>query len=405
LKLQLSLSVKLLSGLLLGFLSGLIFSEAALFVTTMRTLGTLFINLLQMVLIPWVFSSLVVVSASVGSCRRLGLLALKSLAYFLLTTALAVTLGLVAANLADPGQGLRLPLETQSWGQVPPPFSQALLNLIPANPFQALGSGNLLQIMVVAVLLGLGIAAAGEKAGALMSFFMALDELMTKLAHGVLRLVPWGAFALLVPAAADWPEMVVPTLVKLLAAVTAACLLHALIVYSAAVKTLTGMSLRQFFRGFAPAILVAFAARSSYTALPVSLRAAEDQLGVKKEIASFVLPLGAVVNVDGHVICQGICTVFAVQAAGLELSFSQQVTVILTAVLASLSTAGLPGASLMIQSMLLNCAGLPLAGLTLVMGLAPLLDMLAAALNATGSASAAVVLQGYREDGDAKSDE
>lgn len=390
---KLSLPGKILSCLILGIVLGLLFSEATLFINSMSTLGSLFIKLCKMAVVPLVFVSLVVGVASLGEVKKLGLLGLLTLSYNLLTSVLAVTLGLVLANLVDPGGGLTLPVGANYPGQAAVPLAQVLVEIIPANPFQALVEGNILQIMVLAVLVGRGITLAGEKAQPVHQFFVSLAELMSKINNGLIKLAPLGVLALLVPVVAYYRATTLLPILAVIITVCVACFIHAIFVYSLAVRTLAGMSPSHFFRGLFPAMLVAFSTSSSFVSLPVTMKIAEEKLGVSKEVSSFVLPLGATINNDGIMIYQGVCAVFVAQVFGLELTFSQQLTVIMTATLASLGTAGVPGAGLIMLTLVLQSVGLPLEGMALLAGTEVLLDMLKAMLNVTGNASAAVVVE------------
>jgi Na+/H+-dicarboxylate symporter len=387
------LSTKILIGLILGIIAGLLLSSATGFIKTwIQPFGTLFINLIKMVIVPLVLASLVVGAASVGDVKKLGRIGGKTISYYLMTTALAVTLGLILANLIDPGFNMKLPADAKYAGKEAPPLSQVLLNIFPTNPVDALVRADMLQIIVFALFLGIGITLIGERAKPVYNFFDGLAEVMYKITGVIMEFAPIGVFALITPVVAvNGPKVLIP-LAKVIAAVYIGCLLHAAIVYSTAVRTLGNMSPLKFFKGFSPAMLIAFTTCSSSATLPVSMKSVEENLGVDKDVASFVLPLGATINMDGTAIYQGVCAVFVAQVYGLDLTLGQQLTVILTGTLASIGAAGVPGAGLIMLTMVLQSINLPLEGIALIAGIDRVLDMARTTINVTGDASAAVIV-------------
>jgi Na+/H+-dicarboxylate symporter len=387
------LSTKILIGLILGIIAGLLLSSATGFIKTwIQPFGTLFINLIKMVIVPLVLASLVVGAASVGDVKKLGRIGGKTISYYLMTTALAVTLGLILANLIDPGFNMKLPADAKYAGKEAPPLSQVLLNIFPTNPVDALVRADMLQIIVFALFLGIGITLIGERAKPVYNFFDGLAEVMYKITGVIMEFAPIGVFALITPVVAvNGPKVLIP-LAKVIAAVYIGCLLHAAVVYSTAVRTLGNMSPLKFFKGFSPAMLIAFTTCSSSATLPVSMKSVEENLGVDKDVASFVLPLGATINMDGTAIYQGVCAVFVAQVYGLDLTLGQQLTVILTGTLASIGAAGVPGAGLIMLTMVLQSINLPLEGIALIAGIDRVLDMARTTINVTGDASAAVIV-------------
>ncbi|MBZ4653652.1 MAG: sodium:dicarboxylate symporter [Peptococcaceae bacterium] len=387
------LSTKILIGLILGIIAGLLLSSYTGFIKTwIKPFGDLFINLIKMVIVPLVLSSLVVGAASVGDVKKLGRMGGKTVGYYLITTAIAVTIGLVLANLIDPGLNMKLPADAKYAGKEALPLVQVLLNIFPTNPIDSLVRADMLQIIVFALFLGIGITLVGERARPVYHFFDGLAEVMYKITGIVMEVAPIGVFALITPVvAANGPKVLIP-LAKVIVAVYIGCILHAAIVYSTAVKTLGKMSPLKFFKGFSPAMLIAFTTCSSSATLPVSMKSVEENLGVDKDVASFVLPLGATINMDGTAIYQGVCAVFVAQVFGLELNLSQQLTVILTGTLASIGTAGVPGAGLIMLTMVLQSINLPLEGIALIAGIDRVLDMARTTLNVTGDGSAAVIV-------------
>ncbi|MFZ5754415.1 MAG: dicarboxylate/amino acid:cation symporter [Bacillota bacterium] len=387
------LSTKILIGLILGIIAGVLLSSYTGFIKTwIKPFGDLFINLIKMVIVPLVLSSLVVGAASVGDVKKLGRMGGKTVGYYLITTAIAVTIGLVLANIIDPGLNMKLPADAKYAGKEAPPLAQVLLNIFPTNPMDSLVRADMLQIIVFALFLGIGITLVGERAKPIYHFFDGLAEVMYKITGIVMEFAPIGVFALITPVvAANGPKVLIP-LAKVIAAVYIGCILHAAIVYSTAVKTLGKMSPLKFFKGFSPAMLIAFTTCSSSATLPVSMKSVEENLGVDKDVASFVLPLGATVNMDGTAIYQGVCAVFVAQVFGIDLNLGQQLTVILTGTLASIGAAGVPGAGLIMLTMVLQSINLPLEGIALIAGIDRVLDMARTTLNVTGDASAAVIV-------------
>lgn len=390
---KLSLSTKILIALILGIIAGLVFAQVKPFIDFVKPFGTLFLNLIKMIIVPLVLASLVTGAASVSDVKKLGRVGGKTLGYYLITTAAAVTLGLVLGNLIDPGLGMTLPAGAKYAGKEAVPISQVLLDMIPVNPIKSLGDANMLQIIIFAVFLGSGITLVGDRAKPVFYFFDGLAETTYKITGMVMEFAPYGVFALITPVvAANGPAVLIP-LAKVIITVYAGCILHAAIVYSLAVKTLGNMSPITFFKGILPAMVVAFTTCSSSATLPISMKAARENLGVSKEVASFVQPLGATVNMDGTAIYQGVCALFVAQVFGLELTIGQQLTVILTATLASVGTAGVPSAGLIMLTMVLAAVKLPLEGMALIAGIDRILDMIRTAVNVTGDASAAVIIE------------
>ncbi|QNB47317.1 cation:dicarboxylase symporter family transporter [Thermanaerosceptrum fracticalcis] len=387
------LTTKIFIGLLLGVIVGLVFSSSTAFINTwIKPFGILFINLIKMIIVPIVFASLIVGSASVGDVRKLSRMGGKTLSYYLVTTALAVTIGLIIANIINPGMGLTLPANAKYAGKEAMPISQVLLDIFPTNPVKALVDANMLQIIVFAIFGGIGITLVGERGKPVLSFFDGFAEIMYKITAIIMEFAPYGVFALITPVvAANGPKVLLP-LAAVITAVYLACILHAVIVYSIVVKMLAGMSPFKFFKGFSPAMLIAFSTCSSSATLPVSMKSVEENLGVSKEVSSFVMPLGATINMDGTAIYQGVCAVFVAQVFGMDLTIGQMFTVILTATLASIGTAGVPGAGLIMLTMVLQSIGLPLEGIALIAGIDRILDMIRTTVNVTGDASAAVII-------------
>ncbi|MEW6663339.1 MAG: dicarboxylate/amino acid:cation symporter [Bacillota bacterium] len=387
---KISLLNKILLGLVLGIAAGVIFGPS---VAVVKPLGDLFLRLIRMVIVPLVFASLVVGAASTGDVTKLGRIGGKTISYYLVTTAIAVTLGLVLGNLIKPGLGLNLDLSKAAFeAKKAPAFVDTMLNLFPTNPLAAMVEGNMLQIIVFALFVGVAITLVGQKAKPALEFFDSLAEVMYKITGMVMAFAPYGIFGLIAPVVGRYGLDIIMPLIKLILAVYIGGLLHALVVYSASVSIFAKMSPVKFFKGIFPATALAFSSTSSAATLPVTIKSTEDNLGVSKGVSSFVLPLGATVNMDGTALYQGICALFVAQVYGLELTMAQQLQVVLAGTLASIGAAGVPGAGLIMLTMVLTSVGLPLEGVGLVAGIDRILDMMRTAVNVTGDASAAVVV-------------
>ena len=389
------LSYKILIGLVLGVIAGLVAgpSSAPLLKVWVAPVGTFFINLIKMIIVPVVLASLICGAAALGDVKKLGRIGAKVMTFYLLTTAFAVSLGLFLGQIMQPGKGLVLPAGAKVAAKEAPPISQVLVNLVPANPFQAMVSADMLQVIVFAIFIGVGVTMVGERAKPVEAFFDGLAEVTYKIIDVIMTFAPIGVFALIMPVVAvNGPKVLLP-LASVIAAVYIGCLLHMAVIYSGSVSILGGMSPVRFFKGIFPAMLVAFSTCSSSATLPVNMKCTQENLGVNKDISSFCLPLGATVNMDGTALYQGVCALFVAQVYGIELSMGQYITIILTGTLASIGTAGVPGAGLIMLTMVLQSVGLPLEGIALVAGIDRVLDMIRTTVNITGDAAACVVIQ------------
>lgn len=384
----------LLTSILIAFVIAIIFGAVAgPAAAVVKPLGDLFLRLIKFIIVPLVLASLVVGVASTGDVKQLGRMGGKTVAYYLLTTAFAVSLGLLLGNVMSPGEGLNLKVEEASAeAQEAPSVIDTILNIVPTNPLAALVEGNMLQTIFFALFIGIGISLVGEKAKPVYSFFEGLAEVMYKITNIVMAVAPVGIFGLVAPTVGEYGLSVLLPLMKVILAVAIGTVLHAFIVYSLSVKIFAKMSPVKFFKGIAPASIVAFSTSSSAGTLPITIKSSEENLGVSKKVSSFVLPLGATINMDGTALYQGVCVLFIAQFYGLDLSVAQQLTIILTATLASIGTAGVPGAGLIMLTMVLTSVNLPLEGIALIAGIDRILDMFRTSLNVTGDASAAVIV-------------
>ncbi len=390
---KMQLTTKIFIGLALGILLGIILQPnpdiASKYV---KPFGTLFLNLIKLSIVPLVFSSLVVGTCSMDDVRKLGRIGGKTMLYYMMTTAFAVTIGLLLANVTNVGGGFSIPVDAKVDIAEAPAIAETLLNIIPSNPLKALVDGNMLQIIAFALIIGAGIIGIGEKGKTLYNFFDSFAEVMYKIIGVIMQFGPIGVFALITPVVAvNGPKVLLP-LLKLILVVYAGCALHAILTYTSTVSIFAKVNPVRFFKGISPAMVFAFTTASSSGTLPITMKCSEENLGVPKSISSFVLPLGATVNMDGTAIYQGICAFFIAQVYGLELSVGAQLTIILTATLASIGTAGVPGAGMIMLGMVLQSVGLPLEGIALIAGVDRVLDMMRTMINITGDAACAVVV-------------
>ncbi|MFZ5942917.1 MAG: dicarboxylate/amino acid:cation symporter [Bacillota bacterium] len=394
---KMKLSTKILIGLVLGIAVGL-FVSPDFANTFLKPIGTLFLRLIKMVIAPLVFASIVVGASSVGDVKKLGRIGSKTIAYYLVTTAIAVIIGLVLGNVLQPGAGLQLPVDAKYEGKQAPSIINVLLEVVPDNPLQALVSGSMLQIIFFAIFIGIAITLIGKKGDPVRNFFDGFAEVMYKITGIVMEVAPYGVFGLIAPVVAAYGLDVLAPLAMVIFAVYLGAIIHGAVVYSTAVKIFAKMSPLTFFKGIFPAQVIAFSTCSSAGTLPATIKCVEDNLGVSNDTASFVLPLGATINMDGTSLYQGVCALFVAQVYGIDLSLGQQLTVVITGTLASIGAAGVPGAGLIMLTMVLASVGLPLDGVALVAGIDRILDMARTTLNVTGDASAAVVVAATEDD-------
>lgn len=381
---------KIAIGFAAGIIAGIVFGEKISFIAP---IGTIFVTLLKMLIVPLVFSSLVVGTASIGDPRSLGRVGVKTIGLYLGTTAIAIAIGLVLGNVIQPGVGMGLGADLSAFKvPTPPKIGEVIIGLFPANPIASMTQGNMLQIIVFALFLGISAVFAGEKGKPLISIMDSLAEAMYKMTGLVMKLAPYGVFALIATTVAKYGLSVLAPFGKVIFGVYLGCILHALIVYSGLLVSVVHMSPWFFFNGVKEATLTAFVTRSSSATLPITMRVTQDNIGVSEKISSFVLPLGATINMDGTALYQGVCALFVAQAFGIELSIGAQMGILLTATLASIGTAGVPGAGLIMLTLVLTQAGLPVEGVALIAGIDAVLDMARTAINVTGDAVVSTVV-------------
>ncbi len=385
---KLSLSIKILLGLILGVIVGLLFQSNPDAATNyIKPFGTLFLNLIKMIIVPLVFASLVSGVVSLGDVKKLGRIGGKTMAFYMVTTAFAVSIGLIVATLFKVGAGFTLPAgELVNEAKEVPKITDVLLNIVPTNPIKAMVEGEMLQIITFSIFLGSGLLVLGEVGKPLQHVIEALAEAMYTITGWIMNLAPIGVFALIVPVVAvNGPAVLLP-LLKVILASYVASIIHIAVLYSAAVKGLAKESPGRFFKAMFPAMAVAFTTASSAATLPVNMKCCEEQLDVSPEITSFVLPLGATINMDGTAIYLGVCSLFIAAVYGVPMTMSSMLTIVLTATLASIGTAGVPGAGLIMLTMVLTATGIPVEGIALIAGIDRILDMMRTTVNITGDA-------------------
>ena len=357
-----------------------------------HVVGTIFISSLKMLVVPLVFISLVCGTCSLSEPSKLGRLGGKTLAFYLLTTAIALTIAIMAAIVIHPGS-VSLASESMNYSvKEAPSLASVLINMVPHNPLKAMAEGNMLQIIIFAIIFGFAIAHIGERGKRVAALFDDLNEVIMRVVTLVMQLAPYGVFALMAKLALSLGTETFSSVVQYFLVVLGVLLLHGFVVYPILLKLFSGLSPFTFVGKMRDVQLFAFSTASSNATLPVTIETAEHRLGAHNKIASFTLPLGATINMDGTAIMQGVATVFIAQVFGIELTLTDYATVVVTATLASIGTAGVPGVGLIMLAMVLNQVGLPVEGIVLIIGVDRLLDMVRTAVNVTGDTVATVVI-------------
>ncbi len=399
--LHIQLLNKILLGMVLGVVLGLQFGAQ---IAEVKPVGTAFLRLIQMIVVPLVLASLIVGTASLGDPKKLGRIGIKTFAYYLSTTAMAITIGLLMANIFQPGSGLSPEAQAQLLqnyqGQASEKMAQmgktsiteTLLNIIPTNPVDALSSGKMLQIIFFAIFTGIALTIIPEnKSRPVIAFFDGLNEAMLKIVLIAIKIAPYGVFALIADAVGSFGLDIIFTLLKYTLVTTGGLLIMASI-YPFIARTFSGISPYKYIKAIRPAQIIAFSTSSSGATLPVTMEVSEENLGVSNNIASFVLPLGATVNMDGTALYQGVASIFIAQVYGIHLGVGDQLMIVLTATLASIGTAAAPGVGLLMLVMILKQVGIPLEGIALILSVDRLLDMFRTVINVTSDLTASVVV-------------
>lgn len=396
-KKKLSLSTLIFTALLLGALFGVglhylipaghirddIIIEGMLYVV-----GQGFIRLMQMLVVPLVFCSLVCGSMAIGDTKTLGKVGIKTVLFYLFTTAMAVTVALSVASLINPGLGVKV--DNISTSEVSlsesKPLTEILLNIIPKNPIESLATADMLPIIVFALFVGIMLAKLGSKTSTVANFFSQFNDIMMEMTMMIMSLAPIGVFCLISRTFATIGFSAFVPLAKYMIAVLLALAIQCLGVYQILLKIFTGLNPIRFIKKFFPVMAFAFSTATSNATIPLSIETLSKKVGVSKKISSFTIPLGATINMDGTSIMQGVAVVFAAQAFGIHLSMADYITVIGTATLASVGTAGVPSVGLVTLTMVFNSVGLPVEAIGLIMGIDRILDMTRTAVNITGDA-------------------
>ena len=355
-------------------------------------LGRIFIASLKLLVVPLVLVSLICGMAALGASSRMGPIAGKTLGLYLVTTCIAVSLGLAIALAVGPGEGVNAVASSDFVPKEAPPIKETLINIFPTNPVAAMAEGNRLQVFVFALLVGFALTRAGEAGQRLIAWFQDMEVVVMKMVGVLIELAPYGVFALLTKLFATMGFGTIFDLAAYFFTLLGVLLFHGLVVYGLVLRTLTPLSPAMLRQKMRRVWAFAFSTSSSGATLPVTLRTVEKRLGVNKSVAGFSVPLGATINMDGTAIMQGVATVFIAQVYSIDLSSSQLLMVVLTATLASIGTAAVPSAGLIMLSLVLTQAGLPVEGIALILGVDRLLDMVRTAVNVTGDATVSTVV-------------
>jgi len=398
-----TLTTKVLLGMALGIIVGLGINYAGLnsegtFVGDnivnglFSIVGTMFINALKMLVVPLVFFSLLSGVLGIGNINALGKVGGKSFALYMLTTALAIALGISLAALLGIGEGMNLPHDVAFTAKEAPPLSAVLIDIIPTNIIKAMAEGKMLQLIFFSILAGISILMVGKKAAPLASTIELLNEVMMNMVNIVMAVAPYAVFALIAKAISSLGIDLLVDLAGYVLVLIAALLLHLLFTLMGILKIFTGLNPLTFLKKMRDAQVFAFSTASSNATIPVTLRAVTEKLGVNNSVASFTVPFGATINMDGTAIMQGVATVFIANAYGVHLGISGYLTVIMMSVLASVGTAGVPGVGLIMLSMVFTQVGLPVDGIGLILGVDRILDMVRTAVNVSGDAAVSVIV-------------
>ena len=388
----LSLASQIFIALVLAIIVGLLMQNSADAAGEyIKPFGTIFLNLIKFIVSPIVLFSILAGIVSMKDIKKVGKIGGITLVYYFCTTAVAITIGLFIANLF---KGSFPALTTASLTYTAPEATSGmdvLVGIFPSNFLVPITEANMLQVIVMAILIGFAVILLGEKANPAIDGINLLNDIFMKCMEMLLKLSPIGVFCLLTPVVATNGAAVIGSLAKVLLAAYLCYIVHAVVVYSITVSALGKMSPLKFFKGMMPAIMFAFSSASSVGTLPLNMECSQ-KLGASKEVTSFVLPLGATINMDGTAIYQGVCAIFIASCYGIDLTFPQMLTIVLTATLASVGTAGVPGAGMVMLAMVLTSVGLPIDGIALVAGVDRIFDMGRTTLNITGDASCAVIV-------------
>lgn len=402
-KKKMSLAMQIFIALVLAIVAGLLMQKYADFAQSyIKPFGTIFLNLVKFIVVPIVLFSIMCGIISMRDIKKVGSIGLKTVVYYLCTTAFAITIGLIGGNLF---KGLFPKVATTDLtyeAAEATSFMDTIVNIFPSNFVSPMVEANMLQIIMMALLLGFAIIMIGEEKNArVVNACNDLNDVFMKCMEMILKLSPIGVFCLLCPVIASNGPAIIGSLAMVLLAAYICYIVHAVVVYSIAVKAMGGLSPLEFFKGMLPAIMFAFSSASSVGTLPINMECVE-KMGASKEVTSFVLPLGATINMDGTAIYQGVCAIFIAACYGIHLTLPQMLTIILTATLASIGTAGVPGAGMVMLAMVLTSVGLPVDGIALVAGVDRIFDMGRTTVNITGDASCCMIVSNMEKKKEAR---
>ena len=410
-KKKLSLTSKIFIGLIAGVICGVIFNlfvpasyvrDTIIIDGICYVIGNGFIKLMKMLVVPLVFCSLVCGASAIGDTKTLGKVGGKTIAFYLATTAIAVTVAISVAALIKPGIGLNMNLIEAENVTVAEKTSavDTLLDIIPDNPFSSLANGNMLQVIVFALIVGILLAKMGERAELVANFFSQFNDLMMEMTNLVMSFAPIGVFFMLTRTFANLGFDAFIPLLKYMGSVVLGLGVQCFVVYMILLFVFTRLNPFKFIKKFFPVMAFAFSTSTSNATIPLNIETLEEKIGVSRKVSSFTIPLGATINMDGTSIMQGVAVVFAAQAYGVNLGISGYLTVIATATLASIGTAGIPSVGLVTLTMVFSAVGLPVEAITLIMGIDRILDMLRTAVNVTGDAVCTTVVAYQNKDVD-----
>jgi Na+/H+-dicarboxylate symporter len=354
--------------------------------------GKVFIASLKLLVVPLVFFSLVCGVSNLSDGSSMGRIGIKTLSLYLMTTAIAVTLALTIATTINPGVGIDLGVATEFVVKESPSLKQVLINIFPTNPLQAMAEGNMLQVIVFAILIGFSISRCGDPGTRVKSSLNDWNDVVMRLVIMLMAVAPFGVFCLMATLFTNVGLGAIADLFKYFMTVVIVLIVHFLFTYGLVVRFMAKLNPVTFYKRFAPVMAYAFSTSSSNATLPVTLETVEHRLGVKNEIASFTVPLGATINMDGTAIMQGVATIFIAQAYNIDIPMTGYLMVVLTATLASIGAAGVPGVGLITLALVLQQVGLPVEGIALIIGVDRLLDMMRTAVNVTGDAAVSTVV-------------
>ncbi|MEA5084624.1 MAG: dicarboxylate/amino acid:cation symporter [Lachnospiraceae bacterium] len=396
-KKKMSLAAWIFIGLALGIAVGIMFTGNPDFANNyIKPFGTLFLNLIKFIVVPIVMFSIMTGVISMRDLHKVGSVGIKTIVYYMCTTSFAVAVGLLFANIFK-GYFVQISTTGLEYSAAEAPgFMETLVNIFPNNIISPMSNATMLQVIVMALFFGFGTIMAGEKGEPFAKFIESANEVSMQIMGAIIKLSPIGVFCLIVPVVATNGPSILGSLALVLMVAYIAYMAHAVCIYSLTLKGFAGISPIAFFKGMMPAIMMAFSSASSVGALPLNMECVE-KLGARKDVASFVLPLGATINMDGTAIYQGLCAVFIATCYGIDLTLTQQLTIILTATLASIGTAGVPGAGMIMLAMVLQSVGLPIEGIAIVAGVDRIFDMGRTTVNITGDAACTLIVSKLEE--------